>query len=264
MNEHNILKIIGQAICDYDMIDDNDKIVVGISGGMDSIFMLLFLHKRLKYIPIKYELFPVIVDNFNGENESYNKKLTELGNFIKEETNLDLKIIPVPTITYLTTSGKPKRDTCYLCAQKRRTELFKYANSINATKVALGHHKDDIIETTLMNMFYKRELSSMLPKLPLFGGKMTIIRPLAYLEKTDIETYIYSYPREIPIFGEVCPSKIVRRDFRRLEVRNLVEELSEKIPNIKNNIFAAFRNPKIDYLLNYLFNPKTSGKFKRP
>lgn len=264
MNEFKMLKIIGQAINDYDMIEDNDKIVVGISGGMDSIFMLLFLNKRKKYIPSNYELFPVIVDNFNGENESYNKKLLELGNFIKEETNLDLKIIPVPAVKYLTTSDRPRRDTCYLCAQKRRTELFKYANEIGAKKIALGHHKDDIIETTLMNMFYKRELSSMLPHLPLFGGKMSIIRPLAYLEKADIETFIYSYPKEIPIFGEVCPSKIVRRDFRRLEVRELLEELNEKIPNIKNNIFAAFRNPKIDYLLNFKFNPKKSGKFKRP
>ncbi len=259
-----MLKIMGQAINDYDMLSDGDKVVVGISGGMDSIALLILLYKRQKYVPSRYELFPVIVDNFNGENEAYNEKLKILGDFIKEETSLSLKTVPVSTIRYLTSTSRPRRDICYLCAQKRRTELFKYAKSIKAKKIALGHHKDDIIETSLMNMLYKRELSSMLPRLPLFCGAMEIIRPLAYFEKRDIENFIYLYGKEVPVFGEVCPSKIVRRDFRRIEVRNMIEELNEKIPNIKNNIFAAFRNPKPDYLLNYLFNPKTSGRFKRP
>lgn len=264
MSEFKLLKIMGQAINDYDMIEDGDRIVVGISGGMDSIALLILLYKRLGYIPIKYQLFPVIVDNFNGENEAYTSQINKLGSFIRSVTGLELKIIPVPTIKYLTESGRRRRDTCYLCAQKRRTELFRYASSIGARKVALGHHKDDIVETSLMNMFFRRELSSMLPRLPLFGGAIEIIRPLAYLSKDDIESYIYSYPHEIPIFGEVCPSKIVRRDFRRIQIRNLLEELAENIPNIKNNIFAALRNPKPEYLLNYLFNPKTSGRFKRP
>ncbi|MGC8764886.1 MAG: ATP-binding protein [Brevinematia bacterium] len=264
MNEFRMLKIIGQAINDYDMIEDKDRIVAAISGGIDSIVMLVLLYKRLKYIPIKYELFPVIIDNFNGENEEYNKKLDKLKNYIFSATSTELKIIPVPAIEYLTKSHRPKRDICYLCAQKRRTELFKYANAIGAKKIALAHHKDDIVETNLMNMFYKRELSSMLPKLPLFNGTLTIIRPLAYLEKKEIEKYFYSNKENILIIGEVCPSKIMKRDFRRLEIRKLIEELESKIPGVKNNIFAAFRNPKPDYLLNYLFNPKTSGRFKRP
>ena len=93
---------------------------------------------------------------------------------------------------------------------------------------------------------------------------MSIIRPLAYFQKNQIEDYIYNREIEIPCFGEICPSKIVRRDSRREQVREMVNSLSNKIPNIKNNIFAAFRNPKNDYLLNQYFNPKTSGLYKRP
>jgi tRNA 2-thiocytidine biosynthesis protein TtcA len=255
---------MGQAINDYEMIGANDRIVIGLSGGMDSLAMLLLLHSRLARIPVKYELFPAFVDNFNGENEEHNQRINKLLEYIKKETGLDTHIIRVSTVKKLTGVNSQKRDTCFLCAQKRRTELIRYADKTHCNKIALGHHKDDIIETTLMNLFFKRELSSMLPRLPLFKGKMDIIRPLAYIQKHQIESFIYERDDVPPIFGEVCPSNMLRRDSRRLEVRELVQNLSKKVPNLKNNIFASFRNPKKDYLLDMCYKPKTSGTFKRP
>jgi tRNA 2-thiocytidine biosynthesis protein TtcA len=264
LKEKNLSKLMGQAINDYNMIKADDRIIIGLSGGMDSLAMLLLLHSRLARIPIKFELFPAFVDNFNGENEEHNKRISRLADFVRQETGLETHIIRVPTIRKLTGEGSLKRDTCFLCAQKRRTELLKYAFSLDCNKLALGHHKDDIIETTLMNLFYKRELSSMLPRLPLFNGKLDIIRPLAYIQKHQIESFIYERENVPPIFGEVCPSQMVRRDSRRLEVRELLKSLSGKVPNLKNNIFASFRNPKKDYLLDHCYEPKTSGTFKRP
>jgi len=246
------------------MIQPFDKIVVGVSGGLDSVALLLLLHKRLKRIPIHYDLFPAFVDNWNGENIEHNERIKHLSLFIQQETGLNLHVIQIPTIRSLTSGKGKKRDTCFLCAQKRRKELIKYAFDQNCKKLALGHHLDDITETTLMNLLYKRELSSMLPRLTLFNGKMEIIRPLAYLQKFQIENFIYERNEPVPIFGEVCPSKMVRKDLRRLKVRELLEELSHKVPNLKNNIFAAFRNPHPDYLLNQNFNPKTSSLFRRP
>ena len=103
---------------------------------------------------------------------------------------------------------------------------------------------DDIVETSLMNMFYGRELSSMLPRLNIFGGKMSIIRPLCYVSKLRIESYIFEREETLPVFGEVCPSKMIRRDLRREKMRALIKTLTPIIPGFTKNIFAAFRNPE--------------------
>lgn len=264
MTEKNLSKLMGQAINDYDMIKEGDRIVVGLSGGMDSLALLILLYRRLKRIPVKYELFPAFVDNFNGESKDYNKKIESLALFVKDSMGLDMHIIHTRAVKILTDETKKKRDICFLCAQKRRTELIKYALSINCNRIALGHHMDDIVETGLMNLFYKRELSSMLPRLDLFGGKISLIRPLAYIKKIQIENFIYNLKEIPPVFGEVCPSKMIRRDLRRDKVREIIQNLSKEIPDLKKNIFASFRNPKVDYLLNVFFNPKNAGRFKRP
>lgn len=177
MKEINLSKLMGQAINDYDMIEAGDRIIVGLSGGMDSLALLELLHSRLRRIPVKYELFPAFVDNFNGQNEEHNLRIKGIVDYISMKTGLSTHVIPINAVQKLTGEDSPKRDVCYLCARKRRTELIRYAFSQKCTKIALGHHMDDIIETTLMNLFYKRELSSMIPKLEMFNDKMYIIRP---------------------------------------------------------------------------------------
>lgn len=264
MSENRLSKLMGLAINDYNMLANGDRIVVGISGGMDSLALLLLMNNRLKRVPISYMMIPVIVDNFNGENPEHNYRINELKIYIDKMTGLILNIIKVNTVQKILDGNRPKRDTCYLCAQKRRNALIKFAFENKCTRIALGHHKDDIVETTLMNMLYKRELSSMVPKLTLFDGKIDIIRPLAYIQKTQIEDLIYYGGDNVPVFGEICPSKIIRRDSRRLKVRELIAKINKDIPNLKNNIFASFRNPKHDYLLDMHFDPKTSGLYKRP
>jgi tRNA 2-thiocytidine biosynthesis protein TtcA len=264
LTEKNLSKLVGQAVNDYDMIRSDDRILVGISGGADSIALLLLLHNRLKRIPIKYHLYPVLVDNFNGDNTERNRDVDALTAFIFKETGLTLEVIREPIVKKLLESPKPARDVCFLCAQKRRHILIQKAFSLGCTRIAFGHHKDDIVVTSLMNLFYKRELSSMLPRLSLFAGKMEIIRPMAYVQKFQIESYIFNYPVNVPILSDACPAKFVRKDHRRQAVKEIAERLASEVPNFKNNLFASYRNPKTDYLLDNLYQPKTSGRFKRP
>lgn len=264
MTEKNLSKLMGLAINDYEMIKDGDRIVIGLSGGIDSLALLLLLYARLDRIPIKYKLFPVFVDNFNGENSLHNERIEKLRTCVAEKTGLSMDIIKITAVKILTDENFRRRDTCFLCSRKRRTELIKYASGNECSSIALGHHMDDIVETSLMNMFYGRELSSMLPRLDIFGGKMSLIRPLCYISKPRLESFIYGREEVLPVFGEVCPSKMIRRDLRREKVRDMIKILSPKIPGFSKNIFAAFRNPKPDYLLDRFFSPKSSGLFKRP
>lgn len=264
MTEKNLSKLAGLAINDYGMIEPGEKLLVGISGGADSIALLLLLHRRLKRIPVQYALYPVLVDNFNGENDERNRRIDDLAAYILQETGLVLEIIREPVVQKLLDNPKPSRDICFLCAQKRRHILIQTAFREGCSRIAFGHHKDDIVVTSLMNLFYKRELSSMLPRLVLFGGKMEIIRPLAYVQKMQIEKFISGEPGPVPVLSEACPAKFVKKDHRRQQVKEIAERLAAEIPNFKNNLFASYRNPKKDYLLDQCFKPKTSGLYKRP
>jgi len=262
--ESRLYALVEKAISHYGMLENTTGIVVGVSGGMDSLVLLLMLaagnHRKHRTIP----LYPAFVDNFNGQNEAHNRRIQQLAEYIMKHTGLSLHVIRVNSITELTSGRYKPRNTCYLCSQKRRTELIHYAASQGANKIALGHHMDDILETSLMNLFFKRELSSMVPRLKIFHGEMEFIRPLAYVEKSMIEEFVYTREEEMPIFSEVCPNAILRRDHQRIQVRKLITRLADEIPNFRRNLFEAFRNPDTEYLLNYLYQPETSGRFKRP
>lgn len=255
---------MGQAINDYAMLQPDDRVILGVSGGADSIALMGLMTARLRRIPVSYKLIPVMVTKYNGQDEQENKEISLLAAFMEQTWGLELNLIHLPLVEYLLKGegGGPVRNTCFKCAQIRRAELFKAAERFEATKIALGHHKDDIIETILMNMLYRRELSAMLPRLPVFEGKMEIIRPLAYLEKRQLERYVQE--KQAPVMQERCPARLIKQDQQRDEIRSLVSDLSRRIPDFKNNLFASFRNPAPGYLLDHLFKPSNKGVFKRP
>lgn len=264
MKIKHLSKTVGLAINDYNMIDPDDKIVVGISGGVDSIALLSFLAERLRRIPVSYELHPVLIDHYNGENDEHNQEIHCIRQYIKERFDLELRVICLPILDYLTDekNGILARNTCFKCSQIRRSELMKYAFDNSCQKLAFGHHKDDIVETILMNLIYRRKASAMLPKLSLFDGKIFLIRPMAYLEKRQILWYVNN--EGMPYMEEGCPAKLLKRDLQREKIRKTVKELSCEYKNFKNNIFASMRNPETDYLLNCHFQPKTAGIKRRP
>lgn len=152
--ESRLYALCKKAIEHYGMLENTKGVVVGVSGGMDSLVLLLMLvwdnQRQKRGIPI----YPAFVDNFNGQNDRHNQHREALAAYIKRHTDLDLHVIRVNTIAELTSANYKQRNTCYPCAQKRRIELIRYAASRNANKIALGHHMDDILETSLMNLFF--------------------------------------------------------------------------------------------------------------
>jgi tRNA 2-thiocytidine biosynthesis protein TtcA len=235
--EKEIRSLTGKAIHRYGLIEDGDRILVGVSGGKDSLAMLDLLLERAKRVPIRYELVPVHIDL--GFSSSRPQVLRQFF----EERGLPYHIEPTE-IGRLAHSKENRENPCFLCSWERRKKIFSLAHRLTCNKIAFGHHKDDIIETFLLNIFYSAEISTMLPFQAMFKGKMTLIRPLALVEERMIERF--AREKGLPVAMSGCPSS---GRSKRYEVKALIETLAKKNPRIKGNIFRALSNIKLDYLL---------------
>ncbi|MFA4854582.1 MAG: ATP-binding protein [Candidatus Omnitrophota bacterium] len=232
--EYYISKRMGKAIMDYQMLADGDKIAVAVSGGKDSLTLLRLLLDRKAFVPIKYDVVAIHIDmgypkSISGKLEKYFKKL-----------NVEYQIIKSDTLK----KTEKSKINCFWCSWNRRKELFIAANKLGCAKIALGHHLDDIIETVLLNLFFRGEISSMVPKQELFKGKITLIRPLAYVE----ERLIIRFAREAKLGHDtcVCPHSVTSN---RNRVGRIIRELEKVCPDIKKNIFRSVKRVKQDYLL---------------
>ena len=232
--EFYISKRVGRAIMDYQMLSEGDKIVVAVSGGKDSLTLLRILNDRRKFVPIKYELLAVHIDM--GYPCHHPKILAEY--FKKRGIKYHIEKIDI-------LQGKSRKDiSCFWCSWNRRKALFEVADRFGCTKVALGHHKDDIIETTLMNMFFHGEISSMSPKQELFKGKIILIRPLAYVEEDMIVRFAKLV--DFPQHRCACPNSITSN---RTKIASIIQDLKRVCPDVKTNIFRSVKRIKKDYLL---------------
>ena len=228
---------MGKAIHRYGLIQDGDRILVGVSGGKDSLALLNLLYERRKRVPIQYELIPVHVDlGFDSGRSNILKDLFETQglSYHIEFTNIGRRAH----------SAENRENPCFLCSWERRKLIFNLAHQFNCNKIALGHHKDDIIVTLLLNIFYSAEISTMLPLQTLFKGKITLIRPLALLEENKIERFAKEMGLPFGLSG--CPSS---GNTKRKEVKELIEILNRKNRRVKGNIFHALSNIKLDYML---------------
>jgi len=228
---------MGKAIHRYQMIEDGDRILVGVSGGKDSLTLLTLLSERAKRVPIHYELLAVHVDL--GLQSSGREMLKEFF----EAKRIAYHIEPT-RIAELANGPHNRENPCFLCSWERRKRIFSLAQRFGCNKVAFGHHKDDIIETLLLNIFYSAEISTMLPVQGLFKGKITLIRPLTLLEERKIERF--AKEMGLPYFPCGCPASV--RSKRR-EVKELINALEKQNRRIKGNIFRSLSNIKLDYLL---------------
>lgn len=235
--EKEIRSLMGKAIHRYGLIEDGDRILVGVSGGKDSLALLHLLHERRKRVPIHYELMPVHVDlGFDASRAEILKDFFESRGlpYHIEYTNIGKRA----------NSEENRENPCFLCSWERRKKLFHLSHQFHCNKIALGHHKDDMIETFLMNIFYSAEISTMLPLQTLFKGKITLIRPLVLIEEKSIERF--ATLMNLPFGPSGCP---VSGKTKRKEVKELIENLEKKNKKVKGNIFRALSNIKIDYLL---------------
>jgi tRNA 2-thiocytidine biosynthesis protein TtcA len=235
--EKEIRSLVGKAIHHYQLIQDGDRILVGVSGGKDSLTLLHLLDERRKRVPIHYDLMAVHIDLGFGSG-----RVESLKAFF-EERGLSYHIDQTE-IGNLAHSSKNRENPCFLCSWERRKRTFYLAHQFNCNKIAFGHHKDDVIETLLLNIFYSGEISTMLPIQSLFKGKMNLIRPLFLVEEKKIERFA----REMgfPVGSSGCPSS---GRTKRKEVKEVIELLGRKNYRVKGNIFRSLSNVKLDYTL---------------
>lgn len=232
--EYYISKGMGKAIMDYKMLAPQDKIAVAVSGGKDSLTLLRLLIDRQVFVPIKYEVMAIHIDmgypkSIAAKLERYFKKFNVEYTIVKSDI---LKKTPKSKIN------------CFWCSWNRRRELFLAAHKLGCTKIALGHHMDDIAETFLLNLFFQGEISTMKPKQELFKGKITLIRPLAYVE----ERLIKRFAKETKLGHDtcVCPHSVTSN---RNRMGKIIRNLGKICPDIKKNIFRSLKRVKKDYLL---------------
>lgn len=228
---------VGKAICQYDMISHGDRILVGVSGGKDSLTLLWLLKERLSRIPVSYELFPVYIDpGFPG---GFSKDLR------RWVASIGLTLTVVETKDGILAHGPENRENpCFLCARLRRKKIFDLAGRLGCGKVAFGHHKDDIIETFFLNVCFSGAMATMRPSQPFFGGRFSVIRPLAFVDEHRIGRFARQH--EFPEFINPCPYGSLSK---RKEIKDLLTRLYESNRKIKGNIFRSLGNVHLDYLL---------------
>ncbi len=218
---------VGKAIFDYNMILDKENILVGVSGGKDSLALLTILSSFQKKAPVNFNIFPVYIDL--GFENSFAKKLETFVNKYYDTIRIEYTDYGV-----YAHSEKNRENPCFLCSRLRRKRLFEIARELECNKIALGHHKDDIIETFFINMLYAGRLDSMKPEQLFFDGRFQIIRPLSYLDKDTINKFCRKCG--FPEFVNTCPSD---NTSKRKEVRDMLNNLYAQNNHIKGNIFKA-------------------------
>ncbi len=227
----------GKALHHYNMISDGDRIVVGLSGGKDSLTMLWILNERLSRIPLHYDLFAVYIDpGFKG---GFGRKLEKYC----EASGYKLRV-EYTNYGIVGHSKENRENPCFLCSRLRRKRLFQIADELGCNKLALGHTKDDIIETLFLNICYAGEISTMIPSQSFFKKRFTLIRPLAFVEENLIKRF--AQEQQFPKFINPCPSD---RGSKRHEIKMILKNLYKSNTKIKGNIFKAMTNVKNEYLL---------------
>jgi tRNA 2-thiocytidine biosynthesis protein TtcA len=228
---------IGQAMHKYNMLADGDRILIAVSGGVDSLVLTWLLKYWHRKAPINYEIFAVYIDN-GFDNQMGDKVAGQL-----QKIGVPYQVEKTAFWEKAEQAEKGK-SICYHCARLRRNRLFSIAEQENFNKMAFGHHKDDIIETFFINLLYAGNISTMVPNQKLFNGKLNIIRPMAFLEKKEI-IEIADILDIMPVKNP-CPKD---EDSKRREARKIAASLSALDPKVKSNIFAALANIREGYLL---------------
>jgi tRNA 2-thiocytidine biosynthesis protein TtcA len=234
----HLKKWLEKAVMDYRMIEAGDRVLIGVSGGSDSLVLLDLLNSPMIFVP-PFSLLAVNIDlGFDPAYEGYRlleNDLKENGySYVMEKTDFGP----------LSHSDFNKKNPCFLCSRLRRKRIFEIAAERGCNKIAFAHHRDDIIETLLINMFYAREISTMMPNQEIFGGRLHIIRPLAYLREDLVKKY--AKQRRFPIIENRCPTSKISR---RLYIKNLLHDLEKDNKDIRDNIFKSMSHVKMDYLL---------------
>jgi len=244
---------VGRAIADFGLIREGDRICVGLSGGKDSQALLLLLRELQQRAPIRYELLPVTVDaGFAGfDCETIQRFVESLG--------LALQVERTDHAAVINAKLRPGSSYCSFCARLKRGALYGAARRLGCNLLALGHHRDDFIETLLMNQFFIGTLKAMAPRTVCDDGDITVIRPLVYLAEGEIielvrQAGISSVSCSCPVSGDP--------DQQRQRMKRLLNELERDIPQVKHSLLAALGNVQPRHLLDTTVQKTVNAKYE--
>jgi len=237
----HLRKRLEQAILKHKMIGVEDRVLVGVSGGADSLTLLKLLTGPLLFVPKPKFILAVYVDmGFEGTNGNHIRLLE--GYFKEEGYRYRIERTNIGPLAH--SDYNRKASPCFLCSRLRRKRLFELARDFRCNKLALAHNKDDIIETFLLNVFFAREISTMIPYQTYFKGEFNLIRPLAYVEESLLKRF--AREAQLPILENPCPTANITQ---RKYIKELLKKLEEDHRGVKENIFKAMKHVKPDYLL---------------
>ena len=230
---------VGQAIGDYKLIEDGDKVMVCVSGGKDSHALLDVLLTLQQRAPIRFDIVAV-----NLEPALPGYPSDALPDYLRER-GVAFHIEKQDTLSIIRRQFPEGKNACSMCARLRRGILYRVAGEIGATKIALGHHRDDILETFFLNLFFGGKLKTMPPKLRTDDGRHLVIRPLAYVKETDLERYAAA--RNFPIIP--CSLCGLEPNRQRAQMKAMLREWEKKHPGRVENIFASLATVVPSHLL---------------
>ena len=246
MNEmKRLLSFVRRAVDDYQMIEDGDRIAVGISGGKDSLTLLAALAEMRRFYPKKYDIVAITIDmGFEGSDFS------EIAEFCRR-LKVEYRVVKTD-IAKIIFDIRKEPNPCSLCAKMRRGSLHAEAQAANCNKVALGHHYDDAVETFMMNLLFEGRIGCFQPVTNLDRTGVTQIRPMLYIHEKTVDNF--AHRMELPVLENRCP---VDKYTKREEIKQLVYDLSATYPDLRERIFGAMqRFPLPEW--------EPHGRYKRP
>jgi tRNA 2-thiocytidine biosynthesis protein TtcA len=249
--ETRVAKKTTKAIVDFNLIEDGDRVMVGLSGGKDSWALMQTLDQLQRRAPINFSLVAVTVDS--GYKDFRHDLIAKTCHDRGWELHIEHTSIGEVIDDVLESSATP----CSLCARIRRGVLYRLADQMGATKIALGHHMDDFIETLLLSLFFGGALRAMPARLVSDNGEHVVIRPLVYV--SEDEARLYARECELPIIGCCCPA-CGDLSLQRQRAKRLIFDLEQEHPGVKQSMLKALSNVKTRHLLDRRLNP--SGELR--
>lgn len=233
MKLQQVMSRVRKAVDDYQMIEEGDRIAVGISGGKDSLTLLYALHGLMRFYPKKFELHAVTVDlGFDNLNLEQIKELC---------AKLEVPYTIVKTdIAQIIFEERKEENPCSLCAKMRKGALNQAIREAGCNKVAYAHHKDDVIETMLMSLIFEGRIHTFSPVTYLDRMNLTVIRPLMYMDEVDVIGFVHKY--NVPVVKSPCPAD---GNTRREYVKDLLRSINLETPGVKERMFTAIINSGI-------------------